>query len=194
MGLVSIIRKTKLKEKEKRVLILGLDNSGKSTLIARWFIDVDISSDKAANDLSLSKISPTFGFEIKTIQLPNIRLVLWDIGGQKSLRPYWRTYYEDASDALIWVIDSTDTSRLAESMDELRAQLVYSKSFVLAILLNKQDLPDAVGRNQVDEWLKNLLSELKLVKWRLFSGSALKGTGDLQEAFNWIVESMTIYS
>lgn len=47
----------------------------------------------------------------------DFKLNVWDIGGQKSIRPYWRNYF-DQTDALIYVIDSADRRR----MDEVTAQ------------------------------------------------------------------------
>lgn len=96
----------------------GLDNAGKSTVLDRW-----IKGGKEK-----SKICPTFGFEIKTIlkSVPNsdnpIRLNFWDIGGQKSIRPFWRNYYEE-TDAIVWVIDSADSDRLGACKEELESVL-----------------------------------------------------------------------
>ncbi|XP_043712163.1 ADP-ribosylation factor-like protein 2 [Telopea speciosissima] len=56
MGLLSIIRKIKRKEKEMRILMVGLDNSGKTTIVLR------------INGEDTSVISPTLGFNIKTIK------------------------------------------------------------------------------------------------------------------------------
>lgn len=71
-----------------------------------------------------SKICPTFGFEIKTITTPqsSLKLNFWDIGGQKSIRPFWRNYYEE-TDAIVWVIDSTDSDRLEMCKNELESVL-----------------------------------------------------------------------
>ena len=41
------------------------------------------------------------------------QLNVWDVGGQKTLRPYWRNYFEQ-TDGLVWVVDSTDRRRLAD--------------------------------------------------------------------------------
>lgn len=43
----------------------------------------------------------------------DFKLNVWDIGGQKSIRPYWRNYF-DQTDALIYVIDSADRRRMDE--------------------------------------------------------------------------------
>lgn len=72
MGLQKIIRKHKEKEKEMRVLILGLDNAGKTTVVKK-FKGQDINT-----------ISPTLGFNIDTLEFGDINLNFWDIGGQAS--------------------------------------------------------------------------------------------------------------
>jgi ADP-ribosylation factor-like protein 2 len=70
MGLLTIIKKTKRKEKEMRILILGLDNSGKTTIVKKF------------NNEDINEIAPTLGFNIKTLEYKNYKLNFWDIGGQ----------------------------------------------------------------------------------------------------------------
>lgn len=53
------------------------------------------------------------GFNIKSLMHEDFKLNVWDIGGQKSIRPYWRNYF-DQTDALIYVIDSADRRRMDE--------------------------------------------------------------------------------
>ena len=48
----------------------------------------------------LSHIMPTQGFNIKSLSQEGFKLNVWDIGGQKAIRPYWRNYY-DNTDALV---------------------------------------------------------------------------------------------
>ncbi len=47
---------------------------------------------------------------------------VWDLGGQTSIRPYWRCYYPN-TDAIIFVVDSADVERLAIAKQELCAML-----------------------------------------------------------------------
>lgn len=61
---------------------------------------------------------PTQGFNIKSLQQNEFKLNVWDIGGQKSIRPYWRNYF-DQTDALVYVIDSADSRRIEETATEL---------------------------------------------------------------------------
>jgi len=74
MGLLSIIRKIKRKEKEMRILMVGLDNSGKTTIVLK------------INGEDTSVICPTLGFNIKTIKYQKYSLNIWDVGGQKTIR------------------------------------------------------------------------------------------------------------
>lgn len=110
MGLLTIIRKVKRKEREIRVLLVGLDNAGKTTIVKK------ICGD------DISTVSPTLGFQIKTVRRDGYALNVWDVGGQKSLRSYWRNYFE-RTDALIWVVDSADTARMQDCQLELHRLL-----------------------------------------------------------------------
>merc|ERR1712072_1084243 len=69
--------------------------SGKTTIL------------KKLSEEDISHIMPTQGFNIKSLMQDGFKLNVWDIGGQKSIRPYWRNYF-DQTDALIYVIDSAD--------------------------------------------------------------------------------------
>lgn len=132
------------------MLVLGLDNSGKTTIL------------KKLSDEDISTIMPTQGFNIKSLMHDGFKLNVWDIGGsfidliqsqiklillmlgQKSIRPYWRNYF-DQTDALvscvvfelnpsifmrerfahlqIYVIDSADRRRIEETGVELQQLL-----------------------------------------------------------------------
>ena len=59
---------------------------------------------------------------------------IWDVGGQKSLRSYWRNYFE-STDGVIWVVDSADRRRLDDCKQELEALLLEE---VTNIILNSQ--------------------------------------------------------
>ena len=72
----------KEKEKEVRILILGLDNAGKTTILRKFCGD------------PIDTIEPTLGFNIKTLEHRTYQLNVWDVGGQKTIRAYWRNYFE----------------------------------------------------------------------------------------------------
>jgi ADP-ribosylation factor-like protein 3 len=88
MGLLSMLRSLKKSNKELRLLLLGLDNAGKTSCL------------KKLSDEEIAHIMPTQGFNIKSLQQEGFKLNVWDIGGQKAIRPYWKNYY-DNTDALV---------------------------------------------------------------------------------------------
>ena len=88
----------------------GLDNAGKTTILKKF------------NGEDITTISPTLGFNIKTLEHNGYSLNIWDVGGQKSLRSYWRNYFE-TTDGLIWVVDSADKRRLEDCKKELHQLL-----------------------------------------------------------------------
>ncbi|EGR33158.1 hypothetical protein IMG5_060510 [Ichthyophthirius multifiliis] len=109
-GLISLLRNLRQGQKEIRLLVLGLDNAGKTTIL------------KALSNEDITTIKPTHGFNIKNLTHEGFKLNVWDVGGQKALRTYWQNYFEN-TDALVYVIDSSDSKRLNESGEELQKLL-----------------------------------------------------------------------
>merc|ERR1739845_288560 len=177
MGLLSILKTIKKSEKEARILMLGLDNAGKTTVL------------KKLSDEDISTIMPTQGFNIKSLVHDGFKLNVWDIGGQKTIRAYWSNYFE-ASDALVYVIDSSDARRLEESGEELRELLAEDKlaGVPLLIFANKQDLLQAVSADEIAASLN--LGDIADRTWTIQACSAKTGEG-LQEGMEWMVSQCT---
>mmetsp|Transcript_129243 Transcript_129243/g.258075 ORF Transcript_129243/g.258075 Transcript_129243/m.258075 type:complete len:185 (-) Transcript_129243:95-649(-) len=175
MGLLSILRKMKQKELESRILMLGLDNAGKTTIL------------KKMADEDISQIMPTQGFNVKSIVSEGIKLNVWDIGGQQSIREYWSNYYESA-DVLVYVVDSSDKRRLEESgnqLKELLAQEALAK-VPLLIYANKQDILQAATPDDiVDEFKLNSVEDRT---WTIQACSATEAFG-LEEGVQWIKQT-----
>ena len=176
MGLFTVIRKNKIREKTVRILVLGLDNAGKSTII------------KQVMKEDLSKVAPTFGFEIKTVRYRDFRLDFWDIGGQKSIRPYWQNCFEQ-TDAVMWVVDSTDIQRLPACRQELFELMTQSRlHFIpLLVLANKQDLAAAKEKAEIEMFLS--LHKLKKNRWLVSRTSAYKNKG-IDEGIDWLLSQV----
>lgn len=177
MGLLTIIKKVKQKEKEMRLLMVGLDNAGKTTVVRR------------INGEDITTISPTLGFNIKTMQFKGYKLNIWDVGGQKTLRPYWRNYYEK-TDGLIWVVDAADLARLEDCKKELHSLLQEERLFgaTLLILANKQDIPSALSLDEIAKVLD--LNSITKRHIRTVACSAHTGHG-LLDAFDWLVKDIS---
>ena len=175
MGLLSIVRKLRQRERDVRVLILGLDNAGKTTVSRRL------------NGQPINDVAPTLSFNIVTLEHQGLRLNMWDIGGQKSLRPFWRNYFEE-TDAIIWVVDSTALFRLQEVKEELMHVAGDERMLGASILVlaNKADIapPDLPA-------LEALIAPLRSSHHcELVACSAVTGEG-LAQAMNWLVQDIT---
>jgi len=126
-----------------RLLVLGLDNAGKSTVVKLFRGERDVHG-----------ASPTVGFDIHSLEHLGYRLNIWDIGGQDSIRAYWRNYFEQ-TDGLIWVVDSADIDRLDLCRAELTTLLTEERlaGASLLVLANKQDLDGALSAEGLAEQL-----------------------------------------
>merc|ERR1711988_1816539 len=89
---------------------------------------------KKLSDEDIKHIAPTQGFNIKSLMQDEFKLNVWDIGGQKSIRPYWRNYF-DQTDALVYVIDSADRRRMEETGVELGQLLEEEKLAAIPCLV-----------------------------------------------------------
>ena len=87
-GLMQLLRRlSELRKptRKLRILLLGLDNAGKTTILK---VIAKETQDK-------DQVEPTRGFNIKSVNSSGFRLDVWDIGGQRALRPYWKNYFEE---------------------------------------------------------------------------------------------------
>tara|TARA_A100001015_G_scaffold156625_1_gene173860 strand:- start:1391 stop:1951 length:561 start_codon:yes stop_codon:yes gene_type:complete len=179
MGLLTILKKVKQKERELRILILGLDNAGKTTVMKK------ISGE------DVESIDPTVGFNIKSLEYMGYTLNMWDVGGQKSIRAYWRNYFEQ-TDGIIWVIDSVDRWRLEECRLQLRDILSQEKlaGASLLILANKQDLGGALSYEEISKLLGLGDDDIAGRHFSIFGCSAKTGQG-LEPGFQWVVNDIS---
>eukprot|EP00700_Malawimonas_jakobiformis_P002584 EC724500.1.p1 GENE.EC724500.1~~EC724500.1.p1 ORF type:complete len:180 (+),score=40.56 EC724500.1:28-567(+) len=175
-GLFDLIRSLMKKTTEVRILMLGLDNAGKTTILR-----------KLANE-EISHIMPTQGFNVKQIVREKFELKVWDIGGQKTIRPYWRNYFE-RTDALVYVIDSADRRRLAETAAELQSLLDEDRlaGVPLLVFANKKDLLTAQSPGEIADALN--LAGIRDRKWQIVACSAKTGE-DLDKGMDWLMKNL----
>lgn len=161
-----------LGSREMRILILGLDGAGKTTILYRLQVGEVVTT------------IPTIGFNVEQVTYNNLKFQVWDLGGQTSIRPYWRCYYS-STDAIIYVVDSNDRDRIGISKQELISMLEEEelKKAVLVVLANKQDLESAMSVSEVYTALG--LDALKNRTFQIFKTSAKNGDG-LDEAMEWL--------
>ena len=101
---------------------------------------------------------------------------MWDIGGQREIREYWRNYFEN-TEGLVFVVDSSDDMRLKECQQELAQLLVEEdlKNVPLLVFANKQDLDFARDADEVMTHLQ--LADIKDRTWNIQACSAVTKEG-----------------
>jgi len=163
-------------KKESRVLMLGLDAAGKTTVLYRLKLGEVISS------------IPTVGFNVETVEYKKLTMQVWDVGGQDKIRKLWRHYYR-GTHALIYVVDSSDKERLDLAREELNSILSADemRDASLLVYANKQDLPGAASASTTAESLG--LHKMRGREWYIQGTCATTGEG-LYEGMDWLVDSV----
>ncbi|GAA5930849.1 hypothetical protein JCM3775_000733 [Rhodotorula graminis] len=162
--------------KEMRILMLGLDAAGKTTILYKLKLNQSVTT------------IPTVGFNVETVTYKNVKFNVWDVGGQDKIRPLWRHYYT-GTQGLVFVVDSQDRDRIDEARVELHKILNdrEMKDCLLLVFANKQDLPDAMTPTEVTEKLG--LLRMKDRSWYCHPSNALDGEG-LFEGLNWLSQNI----
>ena len=130
---------------EVKVIVIGLDDSGKSSLLERWTLMGASGGSFADSSKALPSVQPTQGFAIKSVEWKRIRFNMWEIGGAEPLRKYWNHYAKKGDmAAVIYVVDcSSSYNDVCRAGNELRRFLDGMNCIprAIAICANKQDVP-----------------------------------------------------
>ena len=167
--------------KEMRILMVGLDAAGKTTILYKLKLGDVVTT------------IPTIGFNVETVEYKSIRWIdsvimyivlyyqiislsntiishfrsylffffhspfrftVWDVGGQDKIRNLWRHYYANTQ-GLIFVVDSNDKGRLEAAGAELHKMLGEEELREADVLIfaNKQDMPNALSTTAITEKL-----------------------------------------
>ncbi len=175
-NLLSSVWSRLLGREDVRILMVGLDNAGKTTILFQLKFGKVISS------------VPTIGFNVETVSYKNISFTVWDIGGQDKIRNLWRVYFQ-GSQGIIFVIDSSDRERMPEVKTELLRLLDEDEleNVHLLIFANKQDVENAMSTTEIREQLG--LNELKKRSWFVQAACATKAEG-LTEGLDWLANQI----
>jgi ADP-ribosylation factor protein 1 len=161
---------------EHRVLLIGLDAAGKTTLLYKMKIGEAVHT------------VPTIGFNVEEVKFKNTTMCIWDVGGQTTIRPLWRHYYQGSS-AVVFVVDSADTERLDEARETLQNVLADDslRKACLLVFANKQDLPKAMTVAELADGLG--LTSTYNRQWHVQSCCAVSGDG-IFEGFDWLSSTL----
>ena len=161
-------------KREMRILMLGLDAAGKTTILYQLKLG------------ELVTTIPTIGFNVEAVEYKKINFTVWDVGGQYKIRLLWRHYYQNTQ-GLIFVVDSDDHERIDEAREELQRMLAEEelKETILLVFANKQDLNGAMTPADVAEKLG--LAGIRGRPWHIQGCCATTGNG-LHEGLDWLAE------
>jgi len=163
-------------KKEMRILMVGLDAAGKTTILYKLKLGEIVTT------------IPTIGFNVETVEYKNISFTVWDVGGQDKIRPLWRHYFQNTQ-GFIFVVDSNDRDRVVEAREELQRMLNEDelRDALLLVFANKQDLPNAMNAAEITDKLG--LHSLRQRAWYIQSTCATSGDG-LYEGLEWLSNSL----
>lgn len=161
--------------KELKIVMVGLDNAGKTTVLYQLHLGQSITTH------------PTVGSNVEQVKHGKLTFEVWDLGGQANLRPSWATYYQH-TDCVILVVDSTDRGRVGIARKELATLLAHEhlEEVPILVLANKKDLRDAMTASELTTALA--LTGVK-VDWHMQATCATTGEG-LKEGLDWIAQRL----
>jgi len=148
-----------LEGKNNKILILGLDNSGKTTIL--------LSLKEDTNLLSYLSLKPTRGVSIEKFEEKDFNINVWDFGGQKEYRSDYITNfnkYVKGVDEIIYVIDIQDYNRYDQALkflEEVIKSIEQEELKVeLSIFLHKYDpyLKNKVEFKDIDKKVNSLIN------------------------------------
>ncbi|KAG5681788.1 hypothetical protein PVAND_011196 [Polypedilum vanderplanki] len=174
------------KRDEYNILILGLDDAGKSTFLET----AKTKFTKGYKGMNLKSITSTVGLNIGQIDFSGLTFNFWDLGGQKELQSLWDKYY-DESHGVIYVIDSNDRERMSESK-ELFDKMIKNEFLTgvpLLILANKQDIIDCMGVREIKPVFQQHGHLIGRRDCLTIPTSGLTGEG-VDEAINWLKDAV----
>ncbi|XP_078280963.1 ADP-ribosylation factor 2-like [Rhinoraja longicauda] len=177
MGSLLTLMKSLVGKKEMRILMVGLDAAGKTTILYKFKLGEVVTT------------IPTIGFNVETIDYKNVSFTVWDVGGQDKIRPLWRHYFQNTQ-GLIFVVDSNDSERINEAREELNRMLNEEelRDAVLLIFANKQDLPNAMTALEITDKLG--LHQICQRRWYIQATCATSGEG-IYAGLEWLTGQLS---
>lgn len=164
--------------KKVNILVVGLDNSGKTTIIERL----------KPKHRQTNEVAPTVGFTVDEFDKGTLTFTVFDMSGAGRYRTLWEQYYREA-EAVIYVIDSADKLRLVVAKDELENMMRHPnlRKVPVLFLANKKDLPTAMPPVEIAQALG--LEDIRDRAWQIVPSNGLSGEG-IDKGVDWLAERL----
>eukprot|EP00029_Vermamoeba_vermiformis_P003213 TRINITY_DN135_c0_g1_i1.p1 TRINITY_DN135_c0_g1~~TRINITY_DN135_c0_g1_i1.p1 ORF type:complete len:180 (-),score=41.19 TRINITY_DN135_c0_g1_i1:201-740(-) len=169
----------KASKAKREIVIIGLDNAGKTTVLQQMKASLGLTGDK------ISTI-PTIGCNVEIVMHNKQKMKVTDMGGKESNRSLWEHNYK-AADAIVFVIDSADQDRIEEVKEEVHKILKdpeLPEDVKLLFFANKQDVKGACDTSELKQKLG--LNDIKDRAWRMDGTVATEATG-VASGLDWLV-------
>jgi len=199
--LLSGLYKYMFQKDEYCILILGLDNAGKTVGACSWSPPLrglsgsvplaaclmSAQNPNAVEGCGPVPVCPSLS-PVGTVDVGKARLMFWDLGGQEELQSLWDKYYAECH-GVIYVIDSTDEERLSESKRAFE-KMVTSEALdgvPILVLANKQDVETCLSIPDIKTAFSDCTSKIGRRDCLTQACSALTGKG-VREGIEWMVK------
>ncbi len=181
MGLLDKLGSLLKSKTNAQILLVGLDNSGKSTII----------NNIKPSDAKLSVIPATVGFNTEKIITKNMNLTIFDMSGSNRYRNLWEHYYREV-DGIIFVIDVSDKMRVVVAKEEIDLMLNHpelkTRNIPILVFANKIDVKNGSSVGEIKCELE--LDRVRNKKCEIFGSNAITGDG-IDKGFEWLAQMIT---
>ncbi|KAK3735593.1 hypothetical protein QZH41_013707, partial [Actinostola sp. cb2023] len=172
--------------KKVTLLMVGLDNAGKTSTVA------DLNGD------TLEGITPTVGFLSSSFSLYRYNVTIYDLGGGSKIRAIWKNYFTEVY-GIVFVVDASDRHRLEECRDVLHDSMNSDKicGKPILILANKQDITGAMNEEEVYQQLDlGSFTARNKCPCQVFSCTAVLNQGNkidrqIKKGFQWLLQEIS---
>ena len=170
------------------VLLLGLDNAGKTTIC--YNIENNLNFDVPIKTVQTQCINHSIYTRGK------YRFIFWDVAGHGGRRREWKYMFDEKKvDCIVYVIDISNNFRYVESIESLKENVFTKLKGTLSqlvIVYNKIQLASDVDNNilyldqQVREAMESTGADMRILSYRFIPMNAKSSKSDYKRLFDAI--------